>query len=284
MTPGQRAEIEAALGTGLAAVTPRAGGDINRAYRLSTDDGRALFAKVHDRPPPGMFEAEADGLRWLAAANALRVPDVLAVCPHALVLEDLGDGRGGPEHDEALGLGLAGVHRAGAPAFGWTRDNTIGTLPQDNRPAESWPSFYAHRRLGPQLKRAVDAGRASPTLVRGVEGVIDRIEDLVGPPEPPARLHGDLWAGNVHTAADGQPCLIDPAVYGGHREVDLAMMRLFGGFADAVFDAYRGAFPLAAGWPERVGLYQLYPLLVHVNLFGGGYGTRAAQIAGRYGG
>ncbi|HYP91419.1 MAG TPA: fructosamine kinase family protein, partial [Polyangiaceae bacterium] len=134
----------------------------------------------------------------------------------------------------------------------------------------------------PQLERAVAAGRATPRLRTGAERLAARLAGLVGPGEPPARLHGDLWSGNLHVDAAGAPCLIDPAVYGGHREVDLAMMRLFGGFGERVFAAYHEAFPLAPGYAERVTLYQLYPLLVHVNLFGGGYVRSVESSLARY--
>jgi fructosamine-3-kinase len=252
------------------------GGDINQAYAALLADGRTLFVKTHACPPPSMFLREAEGLRWLGEARALRVPEVVAAADAAapaafLALEWIEEGRPCADHDERLGRGLALLHDSRAPGFGLATDNYLATLQQDNASSESWPSFYAERRLRPQLIRAVDSGRASSALKLGVERVISRIEALCGPPEPPARLHGDLWRGNAMTDRNGEPLLIDPAVYGGHREVDLAMMRLFGGFGPACFAAYHEARPLAAGHEQRVALYQLYPLLAHVNLFGGHY-------------
>jgi fructosamine-3-kinase len=233
-----------------------------------------------------MFPSEARGLKWLAEANALRVPQTIAVTsgrkgePAFLVLEYLPSSRPRPNFDEELGRGLAALHRFGAPSFGLDHENFIGRLPQTNARTETWAEFYRLRRLEPQLRRAREAGLLGGELNRRFDRLFARLGELVGPPEPPARLHGDLWGGNLHTDERGAPCLIDPAVYGGHREVDLAMMRLFGGFGARVFQAYGEAFPLAPGHSERTPLYQLYPLLVHVNLFGRGYlGSVEAALA-----
>jgi len=264
-------EVGAALGSEVAELTPLAGGDINDAYRARLADGRRVFVKTRRDAPEAMFPREAEGLAGPAEAGALRVPEVLAVGPRFLALELIESGPRAPDHYERLGRGLAALHRHGASAFGGEHDNFIGNLPQDNRTEPTWARFYGRRRLEPQLRMAVDGGRASAAMRRGLERLLPRLEALVGPEEPPARLHGDLWGGNRHVGERGEPVLIDPAVYGGHREVDLAMMRLFGGFSERVFAAYEEAWPLAPGARERVPLYQLYPLLVHVNLFGGGY-------------
>jgi len=177
---------------------------------------------------------------------------------------------------------LAELHRFGAPCFGWERDNFIGTLPQRNRAEDSWADFFWSQRLEPQLARAIAAGLASSRLRSGLERLGSKLTELVGPSEPPARLHGDLWGGNLHVDAEGAPCLIDPAAYGGHREIDLSMMRLFGGFGERVFRAYDEVFPFAPGYAERIALYQLYPLLVHLNLFGGSYGESIERSLARY--
>jgi fructosamine-3-kinase len=270
--------LHAALGSAVKRASPAAGGDINQGYRVELAGGRELFVKTHGKPLAQMYSCEARGLAWLAQSEALRTPRVLALSdaePAFLALELIRTGRKAPDHDEQLGRGLAALHRAGAPSFGLAHDNYIAVLPQDNRQSDSWASFYVEHRLEPQLARAVDAGGADTALRAAFFRLFSRIrsdpEPLCGPPEPPARLHGDLWAGNALTDERGAPCLIDPAVYGGHREIDLAMMRLFGGFAERCFAAYHEAFPLAQGHQQRVGFYQLYPLLVHVNLFGGGY-------------
>ena len=194
-----------------------------------------------------------------------------------LALAWLAPGPAAVGHDEALGTGLARLHACRPASFGLDHDNFIGTLPQANGALPTWADFYGERRLRPQVARAARAGLLPTSLRRDLEHLIERLPLLVGPAEPPARLHGDLWGGNAHTDARGQPVLIDPAAYGGHREVDLAMMRLFGGFAPRVFDAYAASTPLAPGHEARISLYQLYPLLVHLNLFGTGYLRQVAD-------
>ncbi len=269
--------VEAALGSAVRTWSGVSGGDINEAHEVQLADGRRVFVKSNRDAPARMFEAEARGLDWLGQAGALRVPEVIARGPSFLALEHLRPGRRRPDFDERLGRGLAALHRASAPSFGLDHDNFIGRLPQANQPLPTWPELYRERRLLPQLRLATDGRRASPTMRREFARLLPRLEDLVGPPEPPARLHGDLWGGNVMVDEQGMPCLIDPAVYGGHREVDLAMMQLFGGFGPRVFSAYHEAFPLAPGHEKRVSLYQLYFLMVHVNLFGGAYVASVEQ-------
>jgi len=275
-----RDEVAGAVGE-VVEVGRLGGGDINEAFGARLADGRDVFLKTHPRPPATMYPREAAGLRWLADAAALRVPEVLYVSERVLVLERVAPGRPTADTDEALGRGLAALHRAGADGFGWPEDNFIGSLPQDNGTEDDWPTFYARRRLEPQLRMAADAGRATSAMRRGFDALFAKLDRLVGPAEPPSRLHGDLWGGNWMVDADGAPVLIDPAVYGGHREVALAMMRLFGGFSPRVFAAYEAAWPLADGAAERVDLYQLYPLMVHVNLFGGGYSASVERILAR---
>jgi fructosamine-3-kinase len=267
--------IERALGARIQSARPVAGGDINDAFALELDSGVRVFAKTNSKNIRGLFAAEARGLEWLAEAGTLRVPRVLAVGAGDgagfLVLEWLEVGRRVKDFDERLGRGLAALHRFGAPSFGLDHDNFIGPLHQANSALTTWASFYRERRLGAQLALAKTRGLVDAPLQRDFERLFERMEEHVGPAEPPARLHGDLWAGNLHCDERGQPVLIDPAVYGGHREVDLATMRLFGGYGPRVFEAYDEAYPLADEHEERVALYQLYPLLVHVNLFGAGY-------------
>jgi len=282
MTGEVQEAIAAALGSRVRAARGLSGGDINEAQAVTLEDGREIFVKTNRQPPAGMFAAEASGLEWLAQAGALRVPAVLAADERFLALELIRPGKPRSSFDEELGRGLAELHRATPERFGLDHDNFIGRLPQSNRPAATpgWAAFYRERRLEPQLRAAGSAGLIPPELRRDFDRLFDRLEQLVGPEEPPARLHGDLWGGNLMCDGEGAPCLIDPAVYGGHREMDLAMMRLFGGFRTATFAAYGEAYPPAPGHGERVALYQLYPLLVHVNLFGGSYvASVAAALA-----
>lgn len=280
MTSQLRQQVETLLGTEVVGSRTLTGGDINLAEGLSLADGRTVFVKGNPRAPKGMFEAEARGLGWLAEVQVIRVPKTIAFDHQVLVLEWVQPGQPASGFDERLGQELAALHRQSPEGFGLEQDNFIGSLPQANAAAETWSGFYRSMRLEPQIKRATDAGCLPPRLKRAFARLLPRVPELTGPPEPPARLHGDLWNGNVLCDADGKPCLVDPAVYGGHREVDLAMMRLFGGFSSRVFAAYAEAFPLDADHLERVPLYQLYPLLVHVNLFGGAYlGNLEAALA-----
>lgn len=250
---------------------PVHGGDINDAFKATLDDGRIVFVKQHAHAPRGMFAAEAAGLEWLRE-GPLRVPRVLEIADDHLMLEWL-ELSGRPE-PRALGRGLAALHALGAPSFGLDRPSFLATLPQDNTPEPDWPTFYVERRLRPLCTRAK----------LGIDRELDALRartEVFGPPEPPARLHGDLWWGNV-AAIGFEPVLIDPAVYGGHREVDLAMLALFGGLPDALIAAYDEVHPLAAGWRDRILLYQLYPLAAHACLFGGGYGTQVVRALARY--
>ena len=264
------------------------GGSINEAYRVPLDDGGTVFVKTRAGPAPGEFATEAAALRWLAEPGAVRVPDVIAVDHSQLVLEWIEPGTLSEAGAEELGRGLARLHAAGAPAFGAFREGgeelRIGPLAFDVTPCEEWPAFYAERLLRPLLAPAVEGGSLSGEAARDVERVCGRIGELAGPAEPPARVHGDLWSGNVMAGAGGAAWLIDPAAYGGHREVDLAMLRLFGAPSSRIFAAYEEEAPLAPGHEERLELWQLFPLLVHTVLFGGGYGRSAAEVARRLAG
>jgi fructosamine-3-kinase len=282
MTPALAAGVAARLGREIIGTRDLHGGDIHAAYRVELRGGDVVFVKSSAGAPQGMFTAEARGLDWLRAAGALRIPTVIAIAdddegPRFLALEYLEPGHHDATFDEKLGRGLAALHRFGAPAYGFEHDNYIGSLPQSNRVHATWAAFYREERLMPLVRRAIDRRALAGSARAKFDRLFDRLESMVGPAEPPSRLHGDLWGGNLHADDRGRPCLIDPAVYGGHREIDLAMMRLFGGFGPRVFAAYREAWPLANDDEARVPLYQLYPLLVHVNLFGGGYADSALR-------
>lgn len=289
-----QAAIEAAVGRALGRPVrltrrvPLGGGSISRTERLDTDAGTFVL-KWHPEAPAGMFQAEADGLAALRESRtSLAIPAVVVcqtVAPAFLVLEYLPPGEPSGDFDERLGRGLAALHRTTSARYGFAHDNFCGATPQPNPWTDRWVDFYREARLGHQVQLAVRAGRLSPADRRRLESVMARLGTWVPEPaEGPALVHGDLWAGNLHVTEEGHPALIDPAGYFAHRETDLAMMQLFGGFTPRVFDAYDEAFPLEGGWRERSGLYQLYHLLNHLNLFGGGYHARVMATASRYGG
>ncbi|HEX2894355.1 MAG TPA: fructosamine kinase family protein [Marmoricola sp.] len=273
---------EQLLGTSVVSTTPVAGGDICTSTRLRLGDGRAALIKTRPHAPAGFFEAEARGLRWLAEPGVAEVAEVLGVSEDCIIVGWIEPGRPGPESANALGRMLARLHASGADRFGAEQDGFIGTLPLPNGTAETWPEFFAVRRVLPYLKLAADRGRIDAAGVAAVESVVRRIVDLAGPPEPPARLHGDLWSGNIVWNAERHAVLVDPAAHGGHRETDLAMLALFGLPQLArVQAAYQDVSPLADGWEERQPLHQLFPLLVHTALFGGRYGQLATEAAGK---
>lgn len=258
------------------------GGDINQAWRVRLADGRIAFVKTRPDAGEGEYEREAAALAWLAQPGALKLPQVFEVGPDYLALEWVPHGSLDEAGARELGGGLARLHAAGAPTFGdpgLAGPAVVGSLSLPNDPAPDWPTFYSRRRLIPALAAAIERGGISGSGARAVEAVCERIGELCGPAEPPARLHGDLWSGNVLADAQGRPWLIDPTAYGGHREIDLAMLRLFGAPSPRIFDAYEEVNPLAKGWRERVPLYQLLPLLVHAALFGGSYGAVAERAA-----
>jgi fructosamine-3-kinase len=281
--------VERALGTRVVASSVVRGGDVAQAFRLELDDGRVVFAKTHPAPPVGFFTTEAAGLVWLAEAHAVRVPEVLAVAdgddeePSFLVLEWIELGHGDEHTETELGRSLAALHQAAPPTFGRADRRSTGSRGLPNEPSATWAEFYATQRMAPLARLARD-GRALPdraiALLERLD--IDRLRAVGGPPEAPARLHGDLWAGNRVVDTRGRSWLIDPAAHGGHREFDLAMMRLFGGFGADCFDAYEEVTPLADGWESRVALHQIAPLVVHAIKFGGHYVDAASRAIAQY--
>jgi len=255
------------------------GGCINTAWRIAGDDGQPYFVKLNAPGHRDMFAAEFAGLEELRAAGGVRVP--APVCHGAtaraafLVLEYLDLGCAGGADYEVLGRQLAALHRVTRPEFGWRRDNTIGTIPQPNRPSDDWVEFWRERRLGHQLALAAAQGHRGRLQQRG-ERLMAALPALLAGHVPAASLlHGDLWSGNHAFTRDGTPVIFDPAVYYGDREADLAMTELFGGFPASFYRAYREAWPLPDGYESRKILYNLYHVLNHLNLFGGGYRAQA---------
>ena len=291
--PGQESlthVVEEAVGQTVAAVTPVSGGDIAHAFRVElVGDSASLFAKTLPTPPPSLFSAEARGLQFLAAASGgVPVPEVVPVADTAIVLRWIDAGPPSPDRAEEFGRRLAMTHADHPDAFGTDGgvDGYIGTLPLPGGPwvfpRESWPQMWREGRVLPYLRAAADAGAIDADDQRDIDTLLDRLDEVAGPPEPPARIHGDLWSGNVHWSADGPAYVIDPAAHGGHRETDLAMLALFGlPYLERVIAAYDETSPLADGWRERIPLHQLHPVLVHAVLFGGSYGAHAGSLARR---
>lgn len=277
---------EKLLGATVVATAPIAGGDISTATKLRLSDGSTALLKARPHSPADFFETEAAGLRWLGEAGGVSVPEVLGADAECLVVRWVEPSRPGEEAARSFGAALARTHNAGAAAYGGhreeQRDGYIGRLPLPNRTAPTWAEFFAIRRVLPYLKLARDRGAATADDAQPIEQLCGRLPELV-PEEAPARLHGDLWSGNVLWGADGTTYLIDPAAHGGHRETDLAMLALFGlPHLEIAVDAYAVESPLADGWEERQGIHQLFPLLAHACMFGGGYAARAAAAARRY--
>lgn len=294
------------------------GGCINDAHRLETTAG-LFFVKYNDASRyPGMFKAEARGLDLLQKSNTLDVPKVIGVGETGryslLVLEYIATASQAADFWEHFGSGLAAMHKNPAhqtsghapapqgtpsaktaknkhtgtskpkektPGFGLDHDNYIGSLPQSNRWHNNWTDFFVSERLEAQLKRAIDEGRAGRDLVQMFEKLYRHLPDFF-PDEPPALLHGDLWSGNYMCGGNGRAVIIDPAVYYGHRYMDLGMSKLFGGFSQAFYKAYDEAYPLEPSWQQSMDIANLYPLLVHVNLFGGGYTGSVKSILRRF--
>lgn len=278
-------QISAVTGESFQPAAPRhvGGGCINTTVKLG-DGERTYFVKLNAYSLLVMFEAESDGLAAMAATETLRVPrpvcSGLADNQAYLVLESIEMGHGGGRGAELAGRQLAEMHRTSQPRFGWYRDNNIGSTPQPNAEADSWIDFWRERRLGFQLELAARNGYGGALQKLG-DQLMDRFAVLIDHDPVPSLLHGDLWGGNLAYDKAGNPVIFDPAVYYGDREADLAMTELFGGFGSAFYAAYREAWPLDPGYAVRKTLYNLYHILNHTNLFGGGYHGQALGMMER---
>lgn len=280
------------LGLDVRSIDLTRGGDINDAFKVETVGG-PVFVKTSPTAQPGMFSAEAAGLEWLSEGGAIATPKVIGALdppadqpgPRLLALEWIDEGTVDPE---SLGRQLAAMHASGAPHFGFTpgtNDNEpmrFNDLSLPNDPFPTFAEFYATNRIIPLTDQSVAKGRMSGGAATLMHDLAVKLPEIAGPEEPPARTHGDLWLGNVIADRTGRPILIDPVAHGGHREVDLANLKVFGSPGQRCFDAYNEVTPLADGHEERVALWQLAMILLHVYLFGGGYEGQAVAIAKRY--
>lgn len=261
------------------------GGCINNGGRLRTPDGDYYLKWNDARKFPGMFDAEEKGLALLRHPGVIRIPGVTMVkeadAYQFILLEYIHERDKHGAYWQLLGERLGALHRCTNTHFGLDHPNYIGSLPQRNLPSPDWVEFFVRQRIDPQLKVAVDHGRLPPALIRKFEILYRQLPGLL-PAEPPSLLHGDLWSGNLITDDQGEPCLIDPAVYYGHREAEIAFTMLFGGFPPVFYDSYHQNFPLSPGFGSRAEVYNLYPLLVHTNLFGGGYAAQVVSLVNRF--
>lgn len=257
------------------------GGCINRGGRLQTSVGE-FFLKWNDvQKFPNMFTAEAVGLKSLSSASSFRIPEVILTGEtqrfQFLLIEFINAGKRSPKFWEVAGQRLAALHLNTAPTYGFKADNYIGSLPQSNANYSDWISFFINERLEPQVKRALDSGKITNQISAKFNGLYNKLPAIISI-EKPALLHGDLWSGNLMIDEEGGPCLIDPAVYYGHREAEVAFTKLFGGFDQDFYQSYHATYPLDDGFKSRIDLYNLYPLLVHLNIFGGGYYAQVVSI------
>ncbi|MDX1635581.1 MAG: fructosamine kinase family protein [Marinobacter sp.] len=260
---------------------PVSGGSINEAWRLTLADGQALFGKVHGDPPRGFFEAEAQGLQALAATGTIRVPEVIAVAPGYLVLEWL-DGSPADDYWACFGQQLADLHRHTRAQFGFCGDNFCGLTPQPNPATDNGYEFFAEARLMHQGRLARDSQLLDAEDIHRLELVARRLPEWL-PVQPASLIHGDLWQGNAHCGPAGEPVLVDPAAHYGWHEAELAMTRLFGAFPKRFYQAYEAHSGCDPNWRERADLYNLYHLLNHLILFGGGYLGSVRAILKQFG-
>jgi fructosamine-3-kinase len=265
----------------ITSINPLSGGDINAVYRLETKDSKYVIKVNKADAFPGLFEKEALGLKTMRDTKTIDVPEVLGYGTFQnntyLVLEYKEQGRVSQNFWEKFGQELAAMHRHSRGSFGFNQDNYIGSLPQYNASESTASAFYIHQRLQPQFSMARNRGYE----FKNIETFFKQVERVI-PKEPPALIHGDLWSGNFLVNSQNKPCLIDPAVAYAPREMDLAMMKLFGGFDEVMYQTYQESFPLAKDWEDRIALWQLYYVLVHVNIFGGHYYSQAQSLMSSY--
>jgi len=278
-----KARIEEKLKSKIKSLSSLSGGCISDAFKVTTDNGSNFFLKYNSSDSNDMFIKEANGLKELAKANAIRISEVLSFDEDFILLEYIPTGNKKKNFFEEFGSSFAKMHKHTSESFGFNEDNYIGSNPQKNIPDEneksSWVNFYFNKRILYQLQLAEGLGNSTPELRKGISKLENKIQEIIGDTqEKPSLLHGDLWGGNYMVDENGNAVLIDPAVYYGHREADLGMTKLFGGFSSEFYRAYVETFPLEDGYDYRENIYKLYHVLNHLNLFGGGYYSQALSI------
>lgn len=273
-------QIEETLFAPIQHITPLNGGDSSLAFKLELEDRQAFFLKYQVNPLPHVFEQEAKGLQLLSEAETeLKIPEVIQVGDQHILLEFIEEHSQGSSFE--FGTEMARLHRHSNELYGFTDSNFIGSIPQSNRYHAHWLEFFIRERIEPLVKKAINDKLLSNKYVSIFERVFNYTY-VIFPEEPPSLLHGDFWSGNYFFCANGQTALFDPAVYFGHREMDLAMSTLFGGFEPAFYDGYMTEYPLEPGFEERFKLCQLYPILVHALLFKGHYVQQAKSLLDRF--
>lgn len=279
--------IQQATGQRIAESNSVSGGSINRAAKVTLSDGKICFLKWNTSADPRMFSVEKKGLALLSSADAnLHIPKVIVTGETDngtgfLLQQFVAEGQANPNSASEFGQALAGLHKHHNEKFGLDYDNYIGRLPQSNTWHENWIDFFIQERMEPQLAMATDAGKLGANTTAHFQSMYKQLPDIF-PDEPPSLLHGDLWGGNYFFDKNGKATIYDPAVYYGHREIELAFTHLFGGFPSNFYAAYEEEYPLTSGFSQRKDIYNLYPLLVHTNLFGGSYARQVEGIVGQF--
>ena len=288
MNPDLKSRLEKIFSEPIKSTSSISGGCIADSRKLQFESGKVYFLKQLRGSSPGGFDAEEAGLKELRKSSTVNVPEVVRKGPDFLLLQWIEEGFSRTSSSmEMLGIQFAEMHRFRGKKFGFSEDNYLGGSPQLNKPSkegsQNWAVFYAENRLEIQTSLAVKNGYATSELRNLMENLIKKFPDFIsGTEEEPSLMHGDLWSGNYLIDKNGIPWLIDPAVYYGHREADLAMTSLFGGFSNSFYSAYKSTYPIESGYADREPLYHLYHLLNHLNLFGRGYYSQVISILRRY--
>ncbi len=281
-----KSDVEQAADITISSAGSIGGGSINQAAKIETEAGQTYFLKWNASAPADMFWKEKQGLELLASAETgLRIPSVRALNDSGrndfLLIDFIQKRSGSSSSNQKFGRQLASLHQVKAENYGLDYDNYIGRLPQSNARYDNWIDFFINERLQPQLKQALDKGKISQSVSNNFQQLYKKLPELL-PEEPPSLLHGDLWSGNYFYDEAGAAAIFDPAVYYGNREIEIAFTHLFGGFSSAFYAAYQEAFPLKPNFNKRKDIYNLYPLLVHTNMFGGHYGRQVASLVKRF--